>query len=265
LDNFERSLKATRAVVLVRYFGFDLDIARLAKLAREKGCLVIEDLAHAPYIKELYGDYGVTSLAKFFPIISGAEIWIANGKYGEAPAQLLEQYRRSSLFWHLDSALRSIRRKLFSKQREHANETDMFRCFREEELQAPLSATVLRDIAKYDEDKAVMARRENYAFLNELFINSSIGTPLHQGLGQGTVPYVYPFVLEDAGTFDQFRQAGVPLFRWEELASSSCEISNTYRSRLIQIACHQDLSMKDLGLIEATIKAIDRRLLKTKT
>ena len=120
-----------------------------------------------------------------------------------------------------------------------------------------MSKGILAELARHDETGIINARRRNYRLLGKLFKDSDIGVPLYPELMPHEVPYAYPCILRDAGTFARIRNAGIPLLRWEELAPSACEISAAYRSKLIQIPCHQDLSVKDLGLIEATIKQME--------
>jgi perosamine synthetase len=255
---FAASLKAARAVVLVRYFGFDGNIAALAEMAQAEGCLVIEDLAHAPFIDQLYGDFGVTSLGKFFPVEAGSELWISRARYCEALSEKLERYTRNSLLWKLNSTIRRLRRSYFVRPRDKIGGGQVFSYFREETLWMPLSARVLPEIARHNEAEVIMLRRKNYELLDRLFSGLAIGSPLYPALQAGDVPYVYPYKIKDTATFDKIRNAGIPLFRWEELAPSACEVSNSYRGTLIQIPCHQDLTVEDLSLIELNAKSLGK-------
>ena len=103
--DFERLLDGVRAVVLVRYFGFDKSIAKNTKIAQNSNCLVIEDLAHAPFISELYGDFGVTSLPKFYPVRAGSEILAAESRSIEALIKKLQSLSRRKYGDRLVSAL----------------------------------------------------------------------------------------------------------------------------------------------------------------
>jgi perosamine synthetase len=257
MADFENQLKAARAVVLVRYFGFTGNTQELAILAREQGCMVIEDLAHAPFIEKLYGDFGVTSLPKFYPVTCGGEIWIAADRGAEALSHFLGDYRQSPLRWQLSLVLQKLRQRLPAESGEETDSTSTYTYFQEEGLREPLSARALAETGKHDANAVIVARRENYQFLGRLLEKSSIGSPLYARLGETDVPYVFPFILDDANTFDKIRNAGIPLFRWEELAPSACEVSADYRSKLIQIPCHQDVSDEDLGLIEATFRRVE--------
>jgi perosamine synthetase len=256
---FGERMGTVRAVVLVRYFGFDGQIASFVSLAREQGCLVIEDLAHAPFIRELYGDFGVTSLMKLFPLSAGAEIWSAREEDGEAVSGCLQHYRRSPSRWHLGSALGSLQRKVMAHRCKHTGREDQFRYFSEKGLSAPLPLRVVRQIARQNEEEVILTRRTNYGILNSLLMNSPLGAPLFPKLGPTDVPYVFPFVLRDPQVFDSLREAGIPLYRWEELAPTACGVSQSYRSTLIQIPCHQDLSETDFELIGAAVRS-PRRL-----
>jgi hypothetical protein len=250
-EEFEQLLKLARAVVLVRYFGFEGETKSLAGMAADQGCLVIEDLAHAPFINELYSDFAVTSLPKFFPVTSGAEIWVAEGRRPDAVQRALTSHRQNPLRWQINLLLHKLRRRIHSPAA--GDQAGALVYFQEPWLGKPASRKEMEEIARHDESEIIAARRSNYQRLDERLKNSSMGRSLYPGLGPGDTPYVYPFVLGDSAGFDRARNAGIPLFRWEELAPSTCETSRDYRSKLIQVPCHQDLSADNLDLIEATL------------
>ena len=59
------------------YFGLENSVKQVLEVVRSHNCLVIEDLAHAALANELNGDYGVTSLQKFYPVTTGGELLIS--------------------------------------------------------------------------------------------------------------------------------------------------------------------------------------------
>ena len=63
-------------------------------------------------------------------------------------------------------------------------------------------------------------------------------------LDRAAVPYVFPLELrEDANRLHaRLKQAGVPMWRWDDLCESDCSVSAGYRSSLIQLPCHQELT-----------------------
>ena len=69
-----------------------------------------------------------------------------------------------------------------------------------------------------------------------------------RGLGERSVPYVFPAVLADAErAFPAIRRAGIALYRWEELAASECRVSASYRTRLVQLPCHQEIDANTMN------------------
>ncbi len=78
---------------------------------------------------------------------------------------------------------------------------------------------------------------------------SPLGRLLWPQLPEHSAPYVVPFLLNDSSSFDLLRKRGLQVFRWEELAPTSCSVSLDYRNRLIQIPCHQDLTAADIQQI----------------
>lgn len=100
---------------------------------------------------------------------------------------------------------------------------------------------------------AIFASRQRHARqLLQVLEHSSLGQPLWsvtQFDNQVLAPYVVPFLLHDAASFDWLRQQGLQIYRWEELAPTSCEVAAQYRSRLVQIPCQQNLTADELAWI----------------
>ena len=93
-------------------------------------------------------------------------------------------------------------------------------------------------------------RRKNYVRLLKGISAISHLTPLFPELPDHVVPYMFPVLLNaEQSYFDRLKNAGIPLWRWEELAESDCAISQSYRLHLLQIPCHQDLSAFEIDWI----------------
>lgn len=100
-----------------------------------------------------------------------------------------------------------------------------------------------------DLDKVLAMRQQHCRQLMAGLAQSPLGKLLWQQLPDNSAPYVLPFLLNDSSSFDLLRKTGLQIFRWEELAPTSCTISMDYRQRLIQIPCHQDLTTTDIAQI----------------
>ena len=99
-------------------------------------------------------------------------------------------------------------------------------------------------------------RRENFEFIVKNINNPDVGNALFKQLETEDIPYVIPFLLEDEKFFFDLRKKGIQILRWEEVAVSDCSVSQDYRSRLIQIPCHQQLSTRQLTFIVDTFNQL---------
>lgn len=249
-SRIEEQFAEADAVVFTRYFGFEQVAGQLIAKARSHHCLVIEDLAHAAFISRLHGDIGVTSLTKFFPQPYGSEIWCADQLLAERLEQVITGQQLSQTQWALNSVYRKVKRKIVSKLGIKQSNQSSYRYFDEIELKRPSTLCTIRvnnERPRISEDQK---HRSHYQKLLEIASRSPFGIPLYPELPPDVIPYVFPFLLHTAETFHDIRNAGIPLYRWEELASTDCEVSANYRARLIQIPCHQDMKAEDFARIE---------------
>lgn len=246
----EEQLAEADAVVFARYFGFEQVTGQLVTQARNHNCLVIEDLAHAAFISRLYGDVGVTSLTKFFPQPYGSEIWCADQLLAERLEQVIVRQQSSQVRWALNSVYHKLKRKVVRKLGAKKSDQSGYRYFDEIELKRPSSLCTIRVNKEQLRISESQKHRVHYQQLLEIASRSPLGIPLYPELQPDVVPYVFPFLLHNAEAFHDIRNAGIPLYRWEELAPSDCEVSANYRARLIQIPCHQDMKTEDFAQIE---------------
>jgi hypothetical protein len=81
--------------------------------------------------------------------------------------------------------------------------------------------------------------------------------PLRGELPPGVVPYAFP-LLTDAGglAFHALRSAGIPIWRWEDMARSPCPVAADYRLRLLQLPCHQSLNEEEVDWMIAVTRAV---------
>jgi perosamine synthetase len=254
-NDLDRYLGDASAILFVRYFGFDSNIKSLAEYARNRGCLVIEDLAHAAFIDELFGDYGVTSLSKFYPVDSGAEIYVKCGRDSAAIVKAIERYLVSTRAWTLQATLRKTSRMLCIPCPMKGFKNSNFRYFDPIALARPPPARALYELSCHNHSEILRKRRKNYSDIHHAIGKSGLGSPVLPSLEESNAPYVYPFLLNDAYSFHSIRNAGIPLYRWEELSPTTCEVSLNFRSQLIQVPCHQDITGSDISAIAAAFDA----------
>jgi perosamine synthetase len=159
--------------------------------------------------------------------------------------------------WNVSEFYRKIRAKLSDVDASHQTSRGKFRYFDPDRVGEPMSRKDIKQIFRQDHARIAAARRDNYQVLDEFFKRSRLGQSLYPNLGPNDVPYVYPFLLKKAEYFDLIRNMAIPLYRWEEICPSGCEISNIYRSRLVQFPCHQDLSDDDIKRLISKLVAVE--------
>jgi perosamine synthetase len=248
------------AIVLVPFFGFEQDLASLAELARKHKCLPIYDLAHAAHTNILHGDYGVTSLQKFYPIATGGELLIANSVTDTRVVEEWREHRIPQWQWLVSEFVRKVYVKLSDRGNLHRSSDGKFQYLNPTLIGEPMLRKDVKQLARQEHARIAAARRNNYQMLDTFFSRSQLGRPLFPNLGLNDVPYVYPFILKKADYFDLIRNMAIPLYRWEEICPSGCETSDLYRSLLIQFPCHQDLVAEDIERLIAKLMVAESTL-----
>jgi len=105
------------------------------------------------------------------------------------------------------------------------------------------------------------ARVENFKLLYQGLKESPTGKAFFK-FEEGTVPYVFPFLLNNSEDFHYIRSQGIQILRWEEFYQTSNRDIESYRKRLIQIPCHQNLSKHEIDKIIAIINKENKSYVK---
>lgn len=260
LEILTEKLKVADAMVFAPFFGFDRTAVGLGELAKQHNCLSIEDLAHNAHAKILRGDYGVTSLEKFYPVSSGGELLIADSISGTSAIECWQGYQMHPIKWAIRMLFDSCARKLGAELLKPTSLKRTFRYFNPACIGEPMTQKDIRQLKCQDHKQLAANRRKNYQLLDQYLCRSRIGRPLFKVLGPEDVPYVYPFLLDNPKSFDLIRNMAIPLYRWEEIWPSGCKTSNLYRSRLVQFPCHQDLTETDIELLIHKLQTVERKL-----
>jgi len=261
----------TVACLFVRYFGFALNISESTALARSKGLTVIEDWAHCFFGSHtqpqngLLGDYAISSCNKFFPTYDGGVIHSKEPLKKALSNPTLKQ--EIKYFLHLNKNIFNLLLKVkglisSSKKDSEPNispEQKEFRYFDHSTLNESCFKLTKLIVTHSNHSKIIQARQQNYQYLLQHLSDISTGSPLYSSLPNDTAPYVFPYILNSAKYFNKIRNAGIAIFRWEELAKTDCETSKKYHQRLVQVPCHQSLTQNELDYIINTLKNLDQK------
>lgn len=250
-----------RALVLPHYFGFPNDVAAVSALCGARGIALVEDCSHAYYgavdgrLLGTFGAYSFTSVWKFLPTPDGALLRDNSGASSGPRTQA-----------GLGAELRGLSKVLRPAEgnRRPGPGRSEPRSTYDPALARRSALRVSRWVARTAAHGRVTAtRRAHYQRWLDGIDGLEDVAALFPALPDGVVPYAFPVVARDATrVFAALRNAGVPIWRWEDIAASaaeSCTVANEYRSSLLQLPCHQDLSTDDLDWLTGVVRRVAGR------
>jgi dTDP-4-amino-4,6-dideoxygalactose transaminase len=261
--------------VVVRYFGFGLNNDDVIHFLQGQSVKIIEDCAHSLFRfsdhfkigsqKPPIVDASICSINKILPTIDGG------GLYLREPFQANlchvgweEEAKACAFLLGVPQLLAKIKRRLRSKKAEVSTPIPLvaeqddahLRYFQPIDLKSASYRHTKMIFRHSDLEKIKSIRRSNFEYLTKNLNNPEIGEVLFKQLADDDVPYVIPLLLTDEKHFVSLRKRGIQILRWEEVAASDCEVSQRYRSTLIQIPCHQQLSQQQMDLIVNTFNKL---------
>lgn len=255
-----------RLVVFVKFFGFEGANEECATVARAAGASIVHDCAHAWYAlpRIAPSDYAIASLVKFFAVEEGGLLLAPSGTEPDAPAQapgLRQNLRLISRAWARrqaalsapaadNTATRVGIAEVTSVAANDEQQTVAYRYFDPRDVERNVTFYTAFLLKVLSSEQAAHRRRQHYQQLATVLGTLRGVKLLHDRLPDDVVPYVLPLLLDDGPRqFDALRGMGIPLYRWEELIPSHCETSSDYRTRLVQLPCHQDLSAAHMDVL----------------
>lgn len=243
----EAKIGAEDLLIGIRYFGFDCQIQKLALLCQQYKVELVEDLAHAAFIERMYAKVAVTSLIKFYPVSQGGELLLSNTSNMLTPLtqalKKLPSYRVVKIKQFIEKILNKFRSK----------PAKAYRYFIKKNCCNKIDLSDLGVIDSNNQSEIMSTRKKNYRYLVEKLKTSAWGHVLIPELPEKVTPYVVPFLLNNRKGFDHIRQQGIQIYRWEEMVDTGCNVSKEYREKLVQLPCHQDLSLQQLDFIVQTL------------
>lgn len=271
------------AMVLTHYFGFPNALDEAERFCALHGILLVEDCAHAFYgqtggrLLGTVGRYAIASPWKFFPVRDGGVLrdntgsgkarrkqqsWLAEVKAVVAILQVWGQRVRHRC------DLPEVDVEALCEQAEAIMARDSKRLAEQglKELDpARVTACSLRltrwSVRHAAHGRVARLRRENYLRWLEGVGGLTGMQPLFPSLPEGVVPYAFPLLVDVAGMgFHLLKLAGIPLWRWEDMAVTDCAVSQDYRKRLVQLPCHQALREEELAWMIRSVRSLSARL-----
>lgn len=270
------------ALLVPHYFGIAQPLADLVALCQALGLELIEDCSHALVLDDgirpgqtLPGigqtaRIGVSSPYKFLPSLDGGLLW-ADESVTAFPQGLVTRSWQAEL-----RGLISLGREWLQSPLPLPSPTAALW----QDAAGPGADAVVPDArpsADYhtgEQQHASLAstrwlmrhtRLDTMATLRRRRYRQWLGAvhglpgcqPLHAALDETTVPYMFPLLLDDAWpAFHRLKHAGVPIWRWDQMAVSDCAVAASYRLRLLHLPCHQGLTDAQMDWMMSTLAEV---------
>ena len=261
----------TRAIVVMQLFGLPRSLAGVRAWCDARGVALMEDCAHSFFGQAgerpvgHWGDLATASVSKFFPVSEGgllagarplpAQTLQPAGAKQQVKAwvDLLERASEQGRLAGLNTPLGALFRLKNGPPREptpgtsHAmSEPEMMAdCDLARSEQAPTALT--RRLLGLPRERIVAHRRAHYETLYRGTQNLPGARPLLGALPVQAAPYVMPLWVDDAEpVYAALRAAGCAVFRWDRVWPGVPDFHDDHgarwRTHVLQLLCHQDLS-----------------------
>lgn len=272
-----------RAVALLatHFFGFQQDFSALIALCERFEVTVIEDCSHCLFPGSdssnlgSVGRYGVWSPYKFYPCEDGGLLQANRGAAmpaGRSRSQgLWLELRRAVQRLLLPAGqprrldvgklrfeLEVLMRRASAPGVEVLESNNAPSIEYSPELEQNRSLALSRLIMRWaDVPRIRSQRRRRYEqWLQATAVLPSC-RPLVPILPVDCVPYMFPMYIDrPEAHFMLLKQLGMPVWRWDNMARSNCPVSNDYRTHLLQLPCHQELSDREMAWMVAAVTAV---------
>ncbi len=266
-------VKPIKALLATHFFGIPQNFDDLKMWCDEHGIVLIEDCSHALFTENfqatgtgIFGKYVVSSTYKFFCCANGGLLYANEDRF-------LNGVRTKAL--SLIAELRAIKRLI----EKHRSNTVLPSAEKIGELLTALSGTAtipaeLQIVQYVSPSPSFSAARTGTAALRstdwllrlspieenirkrrrnfQRWIEAVRGLPnchaLYSDLLEDCVPYMFPLYIDHPEThFYRLKHLGMPVWRWDDMAVSSCLTANKYRLHLLHLPCHQSLSDEQMA------------------
>ena len=273
------------ALLVTHYFGFPQPLEALLAICKEHDIALIEDCSHCliaqPESSKLgrQGIYSVWSPYKFFPCEDGGVLWANRNA-----ALPVDKARTPSIRQELKGWARVLQRITAGGSSLDANTLeadidnlpDTSSAVSDDILQSSNAPSEQYDAAFEGEESLAgsrwIMRHTNVERVTELrrknylqWTRSVSGLPhchaLFPTLPVGCAPYMFPLVVEHPEVhFIALKYLGFTEWRWDNMAVSSCAVAMSYRLKLLQLPCHQELTSGQMAWMTSAMAKVLTRL-----
>jgi len=272
LEQLLRNKSRRHAALLVtHFFGIEQPLDAIEKLCTQYGLALIEDCSHVLFLPSLpstigkRGKYAVASPYKFFPIEDGGSLWANHSAplpkssattpdliaQCKGVARTLQKARRNNADIDLteevghpisvstDADQPKLHRRQISNTASHQYDANVDNLAG---LQVSRQLMLHSDI-----ERIAQRRRGNYQKWAQAIADLPNCKALFPDLASDCVPYMFPmWIAHPEVDFFALKRLGVPVWRWDDMAVSDCSIAMQYRTHLLHLPCHQELTMDQL-------------------
>lgn len=273
--------KPVSALLVTHYFGFRQPLTELLEWCRSVHIDLIEDCSHCLFLPCAQDDlgrqarYSVSSPYKFFPIEEGGVLWANHD--GDLPARRPEA---QGLVRELKGMARALQRAVaatpaldlnlpdqatanspetpvstgYDRLQVTAGHSGQYEVAAEHLGGLASSALAMRHTRL---DRLVARRRSNYGAWAQCVAHLPNCHALYPDLPEGTVPYMFALHIARPDVhFFALKRLGVPVWRWDDMAISGCGVSMNYRTHLLHLPCHQELTEQQMQWMMSAVAAV---------
>lgn len=285
-----------RAILATHFFGLPLDLSDVRRFCDDSGLFLIEDCAHAffggigVHSVGSFGHCAIASLPKFFPVIEGgllvgSEAQLAKCSHLTRPGMLaelkgiwnmLEVAAEASDVVPFRAAIGFASAVLTSVRGRSCAETSVIGGYTAPEvvraatLADPLLVPMrLRRVEQWlidlvAPDRIVTQRRKNYLHLAQAIEQRPGVRPVLADVAVAAVPYAFPLWVERAdAVYAELRAQLLPVLRWDTYWPGAIDapddVGRQWADHVLQILCHQDLTLSDMEVIARAVSDSARR------
>jgi hypothetical protein len=266
-----------RALLLPHYFGIEQGapvMQAVEALCRRHALMLIEDCSHAWQVAQKRQAEGiapgraiVASPYKFFACPDGGMLWADPGQLpppGRVPAGLAAELKAAAAQLEarraLAPAVPASADSIIAAARgaERHEFSDRPSGHYDPALDDKDCLAVTRWIMRRSSPAAITRQRQaRYRQWLAAVAPLNGARALVPELPTDCAPYMFPMLISRPDPdFFLLKQAGLPIWRWDDMAVSSCAVATHYRSHLLHLPCHQSLDEPQMDWMVSVVRQV---------